>query len=139
MAVKGDFAKLARVKKELAAIANKRLHLEVSRQVAHETLTLIADGFRRERDPYLEAWRPLKYRFGRILQDTGRLRNSFTVRNVAASGFRIGSAVVYAAYHQRGNRRLPQRMMVPARRMPPSWARAFHDTVREVVRAHFNQ
>jgi len=138
MAVTGDFEKLARIKRQLAAVKSKKLHREVSRQLAHEALTLIADGFRAETDPYGSAWAGLKRRTGRILQDTGRLRNSFTVREITASGFRIGSAVQYAAFHQRGNPRLPRRMMVPrAKRMPRDWARGFHKTAAEVIRAHF--
>lgn len=138
MAVTGDFRKLERIKRQLADIKSKKLHREVSQQIAHETLTLIADGFRAESDPYGDTWQPLKARSGRILQDTGRLRNSFTVREITATGFRIGSAVQYAAYHQRGNRRLPRRMMVPLpRRLPREWAKSYHATAAEVVRAHF--
>lgn len=138
MPVRGDFDKLRRIKRQLKAVQNRQLHLEVNRQIAHEALSLVTDGFKHERNPYGSAWRGLKYRSGRILQDTGRLRSSFTMREVTARGFRIGSAVQYGIYHQRGTSRLPQRAMVPfARRMPPKWGRAFHDTAREVIAAHF--
>jgi phage virion morphogenesis protein len=138
MPVHGDFAKLRRVKQQLATVKSKKLHLEVSRQVAHETLTLISDGFRGERDPYGDAWAELLRRSGRILSDTGRLRNSFTVKHVTARGFTVGSSVKYAAFHQHGTRRMKRRMMVPLpKKLPTSWARSYHETIAEVVRDHF--
>lgn len=138
MAVTGDFDKLRRIKRQLATVQNKALHKKVCNQVAHETLSLIADGFKGERDPYNSPWAPLARRSGRILQDTGRLKNSFTIREVTAKGFRVGSAVKYATYHQTGTRRMPRRMMVPLpRRLPPGYARAIHDTIRDAVRDHF--
>ena len=73
------------------------------RKLGADALKLVADGFRRSSDPYGEKWRDLQYRRGKPLLDTGRLRASFAVEP-SAGGFRIGTAVAYAGYHQFGTR-----------------------------------
>ncbi len=46
-------------------------------------------------------WKPLKYRRGKILQDTGRLRDSITYR-ATMNDLVIGTKVRYGGYHQYG-------------------------------------
>lgn len=74
---------------------------KVKKAMAMAAITEVGLGFRREENPYGEAWAPLKHRKGRILSDTGRLRRSFSY-TVTATGFRIGSGVKYAGFHQGG-------------------------------------
>ncbi|HVZ89634.1 MAG TPA: phage virion morphogenesis protein [Polyangia bacterium] len=73
------------------------------RRLGADALKLVADGFRRSSDPYGDKWKSLGYRRGKPLLDTGRLRASFAVEPTGA-GFRIGSVVTYAGYHQYGTR-----------------------------------
>lgn len=54
------------------------------------------------------AWVPLKYRKGKALQDTGRLRNSITPRNTKDEAV-VGTNVIYAATHNYGRGAIPQR------------------------------
>ena len=62
--------------------------------------TLIELGFRKQQDPYGQAWKPT-LRGGQILRDKGTLRNSFT--SVARErSVQVGTAVCYAPVHQFG-------------------------------------
>lgn len=142
--LRGDFAKLEKLKKKVAKIGDQSLQRVIVDNLAQEALTLIAENFRRESDPYGVRWRPKRYPDGRsILVRHGRLRNSFTVTDRTPTRFRIGSAVGYAGYHQTGTRlksgvRMPARPMVPdGRGLPPEWARAFRETIEEILREHF--
>jgi len=118
--------------------------------IGEELVARILDGFKRETDPWGQAWAPLKAstvegrarRFKtakakraasanpRILQDTGTLRSSIEIQSVDADGVTVGSRVPYAAAHQFGSARkgLPARAFFPAREtradLPPSWLQA---------------
>lgn len=73
-------------------------------------LSQVNIGFRDARDPWGNAWKPLKHPRkrnkaggdrGRPLSDTGRLRNSFSSRADATS-VTVGTNTRYAAIHQFG-------------------------------------
>src|SRR5207249_12102559 len=67
-------------------------------------------GFRESRDPYGVPWAPLKLRIGgKPLLHRGRLRSSITKSDVTASGFRLGSNLIYARVHQYGATIRPKR------------------------------
>jgi phage gpG-like protein len=97
----GDFGKLAELTRKMAEVSSGAFKRTLFANLAEEGVTQLKMGFRGERDPYGAPWRPIKHRSGRILQDTGRLRNSFTARPTS-SGFAVSSNVVYAAAHQYG-------------------------------------
>ena len=54
------------------------------------------------------SWTPLKYRKGKILQDTGRLRNSIKSDNTKDSAS-VGTSLEYAATHNYGRDNIPER------------------------------
>lgn len=54
------------------------------------------------------SWKPLKYRKGKALQDTGRLRNSIKPTNTKDEAI-VGTNVIYAATHNYGRDNIPQR------------------------------
>jgi len=54
------------------------------------------------------SWTPLKYRKGKILQDTGRLRNSIKADNTKDSAS-VGTRLEYAATHNYGRDNIPER------------------------------
>jgi phage gpG-like protein len=111
----------------------------ISKNLAEETLELVRQGFEKEEDPYGEAWAPLKYRDGKILQDTGRLRSSWHTVTVSERGFSVAPAVDYAQYHQSGTARgLPKRRMVPDEGLPDEWKRRFSELVNQILRDHFS-
>lgn len=151
----GDFAAL---QKFINRLSNPARVLEVAAQnMAEEGLTLVAEGFRAERDPYGKAWKPLALRRGKILQDTGRMRSSWHHKRVTKHGFTIAPSANYAQYHQRGvgpirprrakalkfrvggktvfakgTKGIPQRRMVPGRGpLPPLWRKSLTTAARE--------
>ncbi len=96
----GDFSELERWTKQIES-APKVMN-EISRVLSEEVVDLIKEGFAREKDPYGRKWAPLQLRDGRILADTGRLKNSFHATSVTRHGFRVAPSVTYAAFHQGG-------------------------------------
>ena len=58
-------------------------------------------NFRRQHDPEGNPWAPLKLRAGRILSDTGRLRNSLSYKT-GDDEVEVGTNVLYAKTHQFG-------------------------------------
>jgi phage virion morphogenesis protein len=99
--MRGDFEKLARMIGKFAGLATGQFSAGLRKQISEEGITQVKLGFRGERDPYGRKWKPIKYRQGKILRDTGRLANSFT-RGVTSEGFFLGTNVDYAAIHQYG-------------------------------------
>lgn len=155
----GDFNKLDQFAATIAATP-RELGV-ISSNLAEESITLIADGFRAERDPYGHKWKK-NLRGGKVLSDRGTLRSSWNVSRATRSGFAVASGVFYAAVHQGGkvikakngpyllfkigkrwvrkkSVKIPQRMMIPtvARGIPTKWAQAFNEVVDEVLGAHF--
>ena len=65
------------------------------------------DHFNKERGPQ-RAWTPLKYRVGKILQDTGRLRLSIFSRNTKDTA-KVASNLKYAPTHNYGTKNVPMR------------------------------
>lgn len=110
--VKGDFKGLEELQTQIAELAD-RPRLGLAKVMAETAIDLVREGFDEQRDPYGNAWAPLKKQRSRkrrtkltdkILQDSGQLRNSLTrdKPEVSESGFRIGTNVEHAAFHQGG-------------------------------------
>lgn len=133
--ITGDFPKLAKWIGRLNATSP--LLRTVAKNMSEEALSLVADGFRREADPYSDAWAKLKVRQGKILQDTGRLKKWHRVE-LSPIGFRIAPTVDYAKYHQRGTSRMVARKMVPSGGvLPERWRRQMLEAANDVFAAHF--
>jgi phage virion morphogenesis protein len=131
---------LPELRGRLAGLGSPPFRRLLARNLAEEARTQVANGFRAERDPYGRPWKPIRYRQGMILQDTGRLRASVATRATAA-GFRIDMPVVYARVHQYGSKRMPQRQMIPMAStggLGPIWAAAFNETA-ELVLARYGR
>jgi len=132
----GDFAKLRGFEKQIRQ-SPKVLQI-ISQNLAEETIELIREGFTREQEPSGKPWKPLKYRSGKILQDTGRLRSSWHRTRASKRGFTVASAVKYAPFHQTGTRRgLAARPMVPNKKLPLSWRNRYVETAQEILTEHF--
>ena len=152
MPITGDWKKLEQLIKRTQTIADPGFMRALSADMAEETLSLIRQGFANESDPYGRPWQQLKRRQGRILQDTGRLRNSFHY-SLTPGGFRVANATVYARAHQDPQPRsgwgkrpgslsqLPQRMMVPSKTLglPPRYVQAYTGIVKDHLRAHMKR
>lgn len=94
---------LRALRDRIAAMAKPPFQTRVAQLCAAAAMKKIADGFRESRDQEGHPWLPLASRRGKPLLDTGRLRASYAVEPIAG-GFRIGTAVAYAGYHQFGTR-----------------------------------
>lgn len=140
--VTGDFAALAALQKELAAVASQGRRLAV-KAMAAEATDLVADGFRVSSAPDGSPWRPLararvrnrrKGDRGKPLVDTGRLRASVTTRpRVTAEGFTITADPIYAATHQYGRGAIPARPFLPLPDLPREWAARLEEAAREAM------
>jgi phage virion morphogenesis protein len=95
---------LADLRARLAGIKGAAFRAKLAQNLAEEARTQVANGFRQERDPYGEAWAPLKSREGKILRDTGRMAASVATAQVGPDGFRIEVGANYAKYHQLGTK-----------------------------------
>ena len=95
----------------------------------------IALNFRDASDSYGNAWKELKYRVGKPLNDTGRLRNSIT-HNVSGNSVEIGTNVEYAGKHQTGENRIPARPFLPTeeRGLPDEWAQEVVDIIASYLK-----
>lgn len=116
MSARGDFNKLMGLVARLRRLGTDEARRELAARLGAVAVKLVADGFAAERNPYGRPWAKLKRRVGRILEDTGRLKNSF-YPVVTPKGFAIRSDVGYAVHHQYGAPRahLVKRAMFPTR------------------------
>ena len=74
---------------------------ELLEGVGRAIRTRIEISFRNSTDPYGEKWKPLKFRAGQPLSNTGRLRNSMTYKS-ENDRVEFGTNVCYAVVHQFG-------------------------------------
>jgi phage gpG-like protein len=98
--ISGDFRKMKLFIDRLETVPTKG-KLQLSKNLAEETIELIREGFDQEKTPHGRPWRKLKLRMGRILQKTGGMRNSWH-RKFSADGFRVRSGKASSIYHQEG-------------------------------------
>ena len=165
--ISGDFGKLAELGRKMYSLATPALRAQLAVQLGMTAKKLVADEFRSETDPYGHPWEPLagprglssrvgrlrtaaailrdrkrktRRRKDKILSDTGRLRASFQAFNIqpTPTGFRFGSNVLYARFHQLGTSALPQRAMLPTRAggLGPIWGAAFNATADAFLRRY---
>jgi len=129
---------------------------ELCDELAKESLKLVARGFKLEQDPRGVAWAPRvtgqltftaasytrgRYRQGKrasghkLLDLTGKLKDSFTVIGVNKNGFTIGSDVSYGGFHQSGTRFMAARRMVPSQGDGlGTWAEPLQEVARKFIR-----
>ena len=117
---------------------------------------LVADGFRKQSDPYGNAWEPLRYRRGQILRKSNRMFNS-TAYDATPRRVRVAITAWYSIIHQEGAKARRRRMvglalrsrgltgggdgsitarpMVPDDRgLPPAWERVFQKDTTDYLR-----
>lgn len=94
---------------KLSQVQHRRpLMLKIGRALKTNT----QQNFRASRAPDGTPWLPLKYRTGKPLLDTGRLRSSITF-DATNDQVRIGTNVKYARAHNQGiPGKLPQRQFL---------------------------
>lgn len=134
----GDFAKL-REWQDKTKDSSKLLRT-LTKNVGETLVSLVRDGFEGEHDPYGSPWEALKERSGRILQDTGRLRNSWHQSGATNDSVTVSASADYAGYHQNGTSKMPARPMVPREgALPPKWADEVKATAQDVLDDYFNR
>lgn len=147
MAGTGQIAELVR---RLEALTTPQWRQSLSRQLAEQTLQLIDDGFKGRRDPYGDAWAPTKQP-NPILERTGDMRRSWSIKSVTPEGFTITNPMPYTVFHQAGTthaarssvrtrkessaRKMPPRRMVPMEGiMPLKWRQAYEAVAVRFIR-----
>jgi hypothetical protein len=136
--ITGQFDRLKAFQRQLETAP--RLARMLNQNLAEESLTLVADGYRSARDPYGAKWTPRKSRGGgrALLVKTGAMRNSAHATSVTARGFALAFAMAYWIFHQRGTRNMVRRLLLPlAGRLPSSWAAAYGEVYDEIMTEHF--
>lgn len=108
---------------------------EITKVAGLDILAFVADNFQTEGRAGGSGWAPLSASTisrrrkgsrtgigGRILQDTGRMKQSFipgspenVFRQYGGEGVDVGTTLFYAPYHEFGTGRIPQRKMLPTR------------------------
>lgn len=108
--------------------------------MAEETLNLIKDGFREERDPFGRRWKKKQRSDGRkvLSGETSRLKN-WVVRFTNKTKFRVGASVAYSVFHQHGTKTTVPRRMVPSMQLPAKWESTYRELVEGILRAHFGR
>jgi phage gpG-like protein len=139
-----EFGLPPELEKLVAALDQPKAILRrVSQNLAEETVDLIKQGFRDQKDPYGHAWKPKKAQDGRMTLSgpTSRLKGGWHIKQVSDSGFIVAPSVTYADYHQQGGRHLPRRMMVPDAGigLPSGWKRAYDETATDVLAEVFRR
>lgn len=151
---KGDTAKLAKLRAMVKQVGSPNTRVALAKTLGADALSRVQLGFRNSEAPDGSTWAALKKRKGKPLLDTARLRSSFSMQPTA-DGFRVGSNVGYAKFHQFGARArarkgakvqrrnrlafraaprpaggqgIPARPMLPGAHLPPAWASSFRDT-----------
>lgn len=135
-------------------IGRKVTHAQLTKQFSAEALSLVQRGFRAGTDPDGHAWKPT-IRGGQILRQKGTLMRSFS-RDSDAKGFRVGTAVFYAAVHQFGmvikaktakflrfqigkqwvsvpSVTIPARPMLPQDEVPKHWIERFEEITKLTI------
>lgn len=158
---KGDTLKLQKWAQRLREVP--KVLAQLSDQLAEEAIELVREGFDDSADPYGKAWKQLKLRDGRPLEDKGGLKASWFKKYATAKGFRIASSKKVAIIHQTGSgiygpkgtpivpihakalrlgkygfaksvKGTPARPMLPyKRRLPKKWIQRFQETAEEVL------
>jgi phage gpG-like protein len=90
--------------KKIESVGSAQGLTELSDALAEEALDLVAEGFRKETDPYGKRWASKAISNGKpvLVGRTARLRRGWHRKASSARGFRIGPAVNYARHHQSG-------------------------------------
>lgn len=110
----------ARFRKLARRIKNKR---SMFKRIGILLLNAVSENFETEshegeRWEMLSATTVARRRLGtsKILQDTGRLRGSF-VQEATNREVRVGSPIEYAPIHEEGEGNVPQRKMLPSKKL----------------------
>lgn len=97
-----DFTGDARLQNVLDAIHDAGIKLHPAMEIiARNWQNKVKLGFRGGVDPYGTPWRPLRFRSGQPLRDTGRLQQSVDTRSSDEQAA-TGTNVCYAIVHQEG-------------------------------------
>lgn len=137
MPLTGDSSALARLVSKLETVGEVP---KASReQLASTALHRVLMGFSTSKEPGGAAWDALKYRQGRPLVDTGKLRGSMRSR-ITAGGIVLTAGASYAVHHQFGAPRanVPARPFFPRDgELPSGWRGAFERIIDQTLSGHF--
>jgi phage gpG-like protein len=150
MPISGNLNALKELSDKIRQLTSSGFKAELSKELAATAWRETLAGFRESRDPYGNPWRPLAWRKGTPLIDSGQMRQSVSTE-ATGNGFRLRIGVLYASIHQygakvraatraRGRGRVgsvPRRQMVPEKDtggLGPIWLTAFNRTAEDLIR-----
>lgn len=96
-------AELRRIIGQMEELGRGRWKSAMAKSLGAESVKLVKDCFEQSRSPYGEKWKPLKYRDGKPLVDTARLRNA-TQDASTPQRVVVENRTRYAAIHNYGGR-----------------------------------
>lgn len=136
------------IKAYLDALKSKQAPMtEIMRALRFELLSLTIESFDKEQTPEGQKWAtwipPYQSGSGKILNDTGKMRNSF---NATSRGNQLyisnnrtndqGKSV--AKYHQDGTKKMVARRLLPDKNnLPPEWQTKIEDIVFEIFQEYW--
>lgn len=136
ISVRGDNQKLAEMVKRIEGLANRATRQVLNSRLAETSVSLVMQGFDASISPEGVVWAPLKHRNGMPLLLTGRLRNSISWQ-ATASGFTLGTNVVYSGVHQKGSRKkniTPRPFLPTGTTLSRKWQNAYEGVVSRMIR-----
>lgn len=159
MSITGDFGALRGLRERTDPAQVALLTTAAAQRMRATAMKLVADEFRHSVDPYGKPWKPLAWRNGQPLRDTGRMAGA-VIGTASGPTIQITIGTTYAAYHQKGAKvrkpgitkkgkqrksrgrvgNLPRRQMLPEEStggLGFTWYRAFSKDADAVVRKAF--
>ncbi len=127
MPLTGDFRELERWQSVISDLGSPSSIADVSKAFANETLRLTDQAFEQERSPLGPAWARKKRSDGRKVGQgkTGRLRETFNVKQSSRFGFTVGSDAIYKRWFHGGKKGQRPRPISPGTRIPRRWDAAY--------------
>ncbi len=121
--------------KNLDDVSSGYAFAKIKEQVAEGGLSLIANGFSTETDPYGQKWKYVKYHTGHdsTLQDTSTLKNAWRTF-VLGTGVKYFNDTIYAAKQNYTRNMIP----VESKGLPTPWrsmvSRSFSKVMRDILK-----
>jgi hypothetical protein len=99
MALRGDFAKLRRLTERIESLGSDATREALAKNMAEEGISLIAQCFRTETDPYGKRWPAKVFGDGNaVLVRSNELRRGWHPSSVTSKGFRLSPSATASKY-----------------------------------------
>jgi len=128
---------IAQLEKQILKITqSQKLLMRAKKAMAVEAVRLAKRGFATSTNPYGTPWKPLKYRVGKPLVKTGKLRRY--TWGLREDGFYLIAGAEYWSPHQFGTSHIPKRQIFPNANGWGQWAHPMKAAALKSIRRWFN-